>query len=512
MVRWQQETDLDLLRQAGELLERENARLVQKVLDLTQQLLRAQGKDKEELQLRLAQLEADLAQQRKKLFGDSSEKRPRERETKERPKHPGHGPRPQPALPIEEVPHTLTPDEAGRCSLCKDPLAAWAGQFETGDEVDVVTRHFVIKRHKRQKYRCPCGSSVLAAPGPEKLADGARYSLAFVAEVVVGKYLDHLPLERMVRIFGREGLVIDSQTLWDQCNAAASLLAPAYARLREWVLSFSVVGADETWWRLMSTKTSGGSTKRWYVWALGVEKGVYYRLFDDRSKEAARQLLDGYVGTVMCDGYSSYEALAKSGGSFVLAHCWAHVRRKFVECEAAFPRAAEALSLIGTLYALERLCERGPAGDDERAVVRDAGSRAVIDELRAWALATYATTLPEGGLGKAIAYMTGMWSGLVRFLDDPRIPIDNNHLERSLRGPVVGRKNHYGSRSQRGTEVAALLYSLVETAKLCGVDPKRYLATALRCARRSEPIPLPHELRPDDPLTDPPAEPIGVPA
>jgi hypothetical protein len=87
------------------------------------------------------------------------------------------------------------------------------------------------------------------------------------------------------------------------------------------VLSFSVVGADETWWRLMSAKTSGGSTKRWYVWALGVEKGVHYRLFDDRSKEAARQLLEGYVGTVMCDGYSSYEALAKSGGRFVLAHC-----------------------------------------------------------------------------------------------------------------------------------------------------------------------------------------------
>ena len=147
-----------------------------------------------------------------KLFGDSSEKRPREREAKERPKHPGHGPRSQPALPIEEVEHTLTPDEAGRWSLCKDPLGVWAGQFEMGDEVDVVTHHFVIKRHKRQKYRCPCGSSVLAAPGPDKLADGARDSLAFVAEVVVGKYVDHLPLERMVRIFGREGLVIDSQT------------------------------------------------------------------------------------------------------------------------------------------------------------------------------------------------------------------------------------------------------------------------------------------------------------
>jgi transposase len=295
MVRWRQETDLDLLRQAGELLERENERLVQKVIELTKQLLHAQGKDKDELQLRLAQLEADLAQQRKKLFGDSSEKRPRERETKERPKHPGHGPRPQPALPIEEVPHTLTPDEAGTCSLCKNPLEAWPNRFETNDEVDVVTRHFVIKRHQRQKYRCSCGASHVTAPGPDKLADGARYSLAFVAEVVVGKYVDHMPLERMVRIFGCEGLVIDSQTLWDQCNAAATLLAPAYARLRDWVLSFSVVGADETWWRLMSAKTSGGSTKRWYVWALGVEKGVHYRLFDDRSKEAARQLLEGYV-------------------------------------------------------------------------------------------------------------------------------------------------------------------------------------------------------------------------
>jgi transposase len=205
MVRWRQETDLDLLRQAGELLERENERLVQKVVELTKQLLHAQGKDKDELQLRLAQLEADLAQQRKKLFGDSSEKRPRERETKERPKHPGHGPRPQPALPIEEVPHTLTPDEAGTCSLCKNPLEAWPNRFETNDEVDVVTRHFVIKRHQRQKYRCSCGASHVTAPGPDKLADGARYSLAFVAEVVVGKYVDHMPLERMCASSGARG-------------------------------------------------------------------------------------------------------------------------------------------------------------------------------------------------------------------------------------------------------------------------------------------------------------------
>jgi transposase len=160
------------------------------------------------------------------------------------------------------------------------------------------------------------------------------------------------------------------------------------------------------------------------------------------------------------------------------------------------------LALIGQLYAVERACPRLAGGTDEasraeavrlRATLRAEQSASLVAELRAWAHRQRA--LPESSLGKAIAYMLGLWPGLTRFLEDPRIPLDNNATERGLRGMVVGRKNHYGSRSKRGTEVAALFYSLIESAKLCGVEPKAYLLQAVRAALANPgTVTLPHAL------------------
>jgi transposase len=204
------------------------------------------------------------------------------------------------------------------------------------------------------------------------------------------------------------------------------------------------------------------------------------------SQQAARTVLAGYKGVVMADGYSAYEALARAGPSFTMAHCWAHVRRKFIDIEPNYPLACgEVLDWIGQLYAVERLVPR--TADEEppeklalRAQLRHERSREVVAQIRRWAESQ--RPLPQSGLGKAIDYMIGMWPGLVRFLDDARIPLDNNVAERALRGMVVGRKNHYGSRSRRGTEVAALFYSLFESAKLSGVEPKSYVLRATYAA------------------------------
>jgi transposase len=196
---------------------------------------------------------------------------------------------------------------------------------------------------------------------------------------------------------------------------------------------------------------------------------------------------------MMADGYGAYSGLQNRGAKFALAHCWAHARRKFVETEEFFPvEARQAIDLIGELYDVERLCPTGPPGDPMRRELRDTRSREILGRIQQWALSV--RTLPKGGLGKAIAYMSGLWPGLTRFLDDPRIPLDNNATERALRGVVIGRKNHYGSRSRRGTEVAALFYSLCETAKLNKLDPASYLSQIARAAIRAEALPLPHEM------------------
>ena len=463
------------------LLERENERLHERIKQLTIELSRARGTGGGVLQQELEFLKELLARRERALFGDSSEKRPAsETNTQAVPSAPqrGHGPKAQPELPILEKAHEL--DEADRvCKVCGGELREM-GQFEDSEEITVVERQFVLVKHRRKKYRCSCNGCVETALGPPKLKAGSRYSPEFAVEVVIGKYLDHIPLERQVRIMAREGLAVDSQTLWDQTEAVARRLEPSGRALLEMVLGSELVHADESWWRLMEKRP----TKRWWAWSVGTEQAVCYRILDSRSQQAAREVLGAYCGIVMADGYGAYGALARDGPGFVLAHCWAHVRRKFVEIEEHYPEPCrQILDLIGSLYEVEREAALAADAAEVRArrqELREERSRPIVAEIQSWALAQ--RVLPESSLGKAVGYMLGIWKGLTLFLGDPRVPLDNNLAERGLRGLVVGRKNHYGSRSKRGTEVAALFYSLIESAKLVGVDPKAYLIKAVHAA------------------------------
>ena len=487
--------DRDQLRQVALLLDRENHKLHDKIRTLAAEIAALKGQAGS--QHELGYLQELLAARERSLFGDSSERRPREgvegpAEKKPKPRR-GHGPRVQGELPIVECEHELSEAERG-CPQCGRQLTEMSGQSEDSEEITVVERRFVLVQHRRKKYRCACNSHVATAPAPLKLAVSGtarsrRYSIEFAVEVAVGKYLDHLPLERQVRMMGRDGLAIDSQTLWDQIEALARVLTPAEKALRQRVLASPRIGADETWWRLMAGKASKDS-KRWWAWVLAIEDAVSYRILPNRSKQAALQVLGNYRGLVMADGYGVYEALAQDDSGFVLAHCWAHVRRKYLEAEPHYPEPCrELLELIGQLYGIER---EQVASLEQRAALRREHSRPIIEKISNFALTQRA--LPQSSLGKAISYMIGMWPGLIRFLEDPAIPIDNNATERALRGAVLGRKNHYGSRSLRGTEVAALFYSLLETAKLVDVDPRRYLLEATRDALQKQEVLLPHHL------------------
>ena len=485
--------DIEQLRRAALLLEAENQKMSRLISRLQKRLNQLEGKEAEQLTLQIAELEQHLGVMRGRMFGDSSEKRPRAKKkaTEEPAEQTGHGPRPQPELPVIEQVHVA--DEVDKvCDACGGDLETWDGQFEESDEVDVLERRFVMKRIKRQKYRCRCGQCIETAPGPTKLQPGGRYSKDFAVHVAVSKYADHLPLERQVKIMKREGLIIDSQTLWDQLNALARVVEPVHDKLHAHVLSQPVIGADETYWRLLGAKgkKKGGVGKRWQTWAVICPEAGSYRILDSRSADAAKQVLGGYAGVTLCDGYSAYQSLQKQGGKFVLAHCWAHVRRKFVETEDQYPaQCGEVLEMIGKLYGIERDCTGPP---EERLALRREKSAAIIKDIHTWALETEA--LPQSSLGRAIAYMGGIWEGLKVFLENPGVELDNNRTERALRGVVLGRKNHLGSRSKRGTEVSALFYSLIESAKLCGVGPHTYLKAAADAALRRNAMPLPHEL------------------
>lgn len=514
------ETDVPLLQQAVRLLEHENRRLVQHLGALTLELaeLRNSENPNLEVQLKLQAVEQHLAKLQKMVFGPSSERTKHEDKSegatgsddqsenasngtdgeqekeREKTRRNNGGRRKQRDLPLVIRPHAV-PESDMTCELCGTQLEDWKGQFDTSSEVHFLQRAFVMVEHQQAKARCPKGCCVKTAPTPRKLFPGARYSIDFALEVAIQKYLFHMPLARQVRQMRAEGLEIDTQTLWDQLNKLATILYPVYEKILEFVFAQAVIGADETSWRMMSEteRIKHDKNKSWQVWTLATGKAVYYEIQDGRSLKAAEKVLGGYQGTILCDGYAVYEALAGSKPNVVLAFCWSHVRRKYKDIKEFFPKDTEKIiELIDKLFEIDR---RAPGDDDEsmqaRANLRNTLSRSIIDEIKQWALDV--KTLPGSGLAGAIAYMTNHWSGLLRFLDDPRIPLSNNITERANRDPVLGRKNHYGSRSVRGTEVAAQLYSILETVKLCGVDPRAYLQLAVEAALDGETYALPHE-------------------
>lgn len=478
------EQSLFVLREVAVLLERENRKLHERIARLVEELAKLKCGGAQAVQLELESLRELLQRREQALFGASSEKEQRQKNASQKAKgrRKGHGPTPQLQLPIRDVVHVLDEPDCF-CPKCGLELAEIPGQYETSEEITVIERRFEVLRHRKTKYRCRCNGHIETAPGPQKLQPGARYSVDFAVEVAADKYGLHLPLERQVQAMAAQGLRVTSQALWDQIDVLARHLEPSYQAVIDLVRAHPVIGADETYWRVMG-KHREAENKRWWVWCIRGPDAVAFKILETRSKEAGKLVLGDYGGTVVADGYAVYSALIKDGGRFRLAACWAHLRRKYFEIRENYPFACkEILDLIGELYAVEKLVPSDASGEAALAIRRETRerlSKPLVERIRQWGEAQQ--PLPGSGLASAIGYMTSLWPLLTRFLEDPEVPLDNNWTERALRGPVVGRKNHYGAHSRRGTEVAALFYTMIETAKLRGVDPKTYLRRAVQAA------------------------------
>jgi len=330
----------------------------------------------------------------------------------------------------------------------------------------------------------------------------------------------------------RRGLEVTTQALWDQLERMYILLVPTLVALHERILQAELVHADETSWRVMRP----GSSKKWWVWTISDGDAVYFQIVPTRAKAAGRQLFKDYAGLVMADDYAVYTALEKErtrqGGrvqimdgdgdiltlptpDYVLASCWAHARRYFDKAARYHDEAERALDLIDALFMIER--EAKASAEAKVARAREAGepdaqqgyasylcearrhlrterSQSLVAELDDWRHSQ--RPMPGSAMDEALNHLDKIWGRLLLFLDDPRIPMDNNLAERQVRGPVLGRKNFQGSRSETGTRVAALFYSLLTTCRLMGIDPHAYLLEALRraTADRND-VFLPHDFR-----------------
>jgi transposase len=249
------ERDVDTLRQISLLLDRENQRLIAKNLQLTAELAHLRGvTDPEQLELVLRQ---QLEEARAQVFAREA---PLPVAETPLPAHPGHGRRAQPALPCLEVRHELAADQRA-CPACGGEVTAMMGQYETSERVTTVKLTYHVEHHLRQKYRCACNGAVVTAPGPVQLTPGSRYAPEFAVGVAVAKYADHLPLERQVRMMAREGLIVESQTLWDQLNVLARHLAPTYEAIGRRALEAPVINVDESRWAIMGAAAPAAGTR-----------------------------------------------------------------------------------------------------------------------------------------------------------------------------------------------------------------------------------------------------------
>lgn len=476
MVDLDREQDIEELRRIAHA-QQTQIRILLEAIEKQRYELAALKGTKHDAQLTLKMLEAlqtkaKLAEQA--LAKAEAAKRDRDTQKKDRAPRSSTGPTEQPRLPVIEKEFLL--DDADRaCPSCGGHLTPMNGQFDESEMIDVVDVSYQIIKVKQQKYVCRCGSCVETALGPARALPGSRYSLAFAIKVVLDKWLDHIPLERQARIVDRHGLIVTSQTLWDLAYAISQRLSIVDAALELHVLAQPVIGLDQTSWPRLETD----ATKPWQMWAITAPGVVVHRIRDDKTAATFTGLVGDYRGVIIADALGTHEAGARASPGILLAGCWAHVYRRFEEALPDHPDAERALAWIGALYDLD-----DAATVDERAARRRDQAPAILEELKAWLWVQAENKAVS--LGKAAAYTIGIWDRLTRFVDDVRIPLDNNATERAIRGPVVGRKNHYGSKSRRGTEVASRLYTILETCKLHDVEPGAYLHAAVLAADRGE--------------------------
>ena len=469
-------------RHASELAERDSR--LERLMAMLQTLRRAQfGRRSEKLdpaQLALALEDLEIAvaaAQADEEKHDNVRSTQRRAETK-RASLPPHLPR------IEQV---LEPDST-ICPCCNGAMHP-IGE-DRSERLDVIPAQYRVLVTRRPKYACrACEGAVVQAPAPARLIEGGLPTEATVAHVLVNKYANHLPLYRQWQILARQGVDIDRSNLALWTGRGAFLLAPVVQRMLELLKGSAKLFCDET--RAPVLDPGRGRTKKGYLWAIARDDrpwgsadppAVVYLYAPGRGGEHALRHLTGFTGILQVDGYSGYNALAdpaRLGGAVTLAYCWSHFRRQFYDIAKGgnAPIAGQTLARIAQLYAIEDSIRGQPAS--QRQTVRQQRAKPLVDELFVW-LEAQLRLVPKGAkIADAIRYGFNHQDGLRRFLEDGRIEIDTNTVERTIRPIALNRKNSLFAGHDEGGIHWGVMASLVESCKLNNIEPQAYLTDVL---------------------------------
>ncbi len=351
---------------------------------------------------------------------------------------------------------------------------------DVSEKLDYTPGLFTVERHIRGKWACARCQILTQAPVPAQIIDKGIPTAGLLAQVLVAKYADHLPLYRQESIFARSGLAIARSTLGAWVGMCGVQLQPLVDALKEEILSHAVLHADET--PVAMLKPGNQKTHRAYLWAYApgafeALKAVVYDFCESRAGEHARTFLGAWKGALVCDDFSGYKAGFANG--ITEAGCLAHSRRKFFDLHVSNKSqiAQQALKYISQLYDVEREVKNLTV--DERRQIRQTQSKPLADAMHQW-MELQRTKITDGSAtAKALDYSLRRWVAITRFLDDGQLPVDNNWIENQIRPIAIGRGNWLFAGSLRAGQRAAAVISLIQSAKLNGHDPYAYLKDVL---------------------------------
>jgi transposase len=425
-------------------------------------------------------------------------------------------------LPSERYPNLalierdITLDNLPSCGCCGDQMSD-SGMTEDSEYLTVVPAQYYVVRQRRHKYRCEkCHGDIKTAPAPARIKEGSSYSNEMIIDAALAKYCDLIPMERYAAIAARLGVKgLPPQSLIESSHYLSEYVRSAYEKLKEEVLRSIVLHADETTHRMLE----GHQTSAWYLWGFSTKQTSYFECHDTRSGHVASELLlQSKCRFLVSDVFSGYNKSVndvnkaraeKLEGLIEHAYCNAHARRKFKEASDVMKAVAEGIedpearvraeaeyrkALFFTkqyrkIYRLEGLAQKFPESNQKIRLRQ----RKYFEKMRDQCMSDIAGYSSQSAIGKAMSYFLKNYHNFVRFIDNPEVPIDNNSAERVLRNPVVGRKTWYGTHSPRGAQTAAILFSLVESCKLCKVNPRQYFKKLVEDLQQKKPAFTPKE-------------------
>lgn len=396
-----------------------------------------------------------------------------------RSRRKGHGRAPVPEdLPRHRIEHPVAPEEL-TCPCCGDQRQR-IGERIT-EQLDYTPASLFVLQHVQGKYacsKCEEGGVVTAEKQTPQVIERGLPGPGLVAHVITSKYCDHLPLYRQERILARHGAPISRSTMCGWMKQAARLVRPLHRLMGDRVRQSKRVHTDDT--PLPVQEKGRGRTKTGRLWVYIGDEDHPYTVYDytpSRSRDGPARWLAGFNGYLQADAFGGYDGIYASGDVIEVA-CWAHARRKFHDARLSEPaRSHHALGLIRQMYAIEEQASDMTAED--RLALRQQQTVPLLDELEAWLNEHKDELLPKSPLAMAVNYALNHWPALRRFVDDGDLAIDNNVAERAIRPLAIGRKNYLFAGNDGGGETAAILYSLIASARRHELDPFAYLRDVL---------------------------------